>query len=129
MEYDEQAKNLSVIGMQRDEPPIPKVEEPVINEPQEELEEYIDLDNPVFDDETDAPKNTGSKAAMFVGGMKDKFAQAQYNSQVMSIEKKNSRSKKIWNLLILMTHLRNAHMTLVERFDTGGVTNWRFVWL
>ena len=47
VEYDEQAKNLSVIGMQRDEPPIPKVEEPVINEPQEELEEYIDLDNPV----------------------------------------------------------------------------------
>ena len=91
VEYDEQAKNLSVIGMQRDEPPIPKVEEPVINEPQEELEEYIDLDNPVFDDETDAPKNTGSKAAMFVGGMKDKFAQAQYNSQVMSIEKEEQQ--------------------------------------
>ncbi len=81
----------SIISAPVTEMDIPRLDTQEVNEPQEELEEYMDLDYPVFDDEEDEPKSAVNKAAMLVDSMKGKFAQAKYNAQVMSIEREEQQ--------------------------------------
>ena len=81
----------SIIASPVAEKKNPQMYDQIVSEPQEELEDYFDLDYPVFDDEPDEPKSAANKATMFVDGMKDRFAKAQYNAQVMSIEREEQR--------------------------------------
>lgn len=84
-------ENPPIIAVPVGEKENPQIDDQKVDELQEKFEEYYDLDNPVFDDEIDEQKSTANKAAMFVDGMKDRLAKAQYNAQVMSIEKEEQR--------------------------------------
>ena len=84
-------KNPPIIAVSVAEKKNPQMEDQIVEEPHEELEEYFDLDHPVFVDETDESKNTANRAALFVDEMKGRLAKAQYNAQAMSIEKEEQR--------------------------------------